>query len=39
MIKTAATGSNNKSAVLASYQVFLLLARSGKPHTIADEVI
>lgn len=38
MIKTA-TGTNNESAVLASYQVSLLVAKSGKPHTIAEELI
>ncbi|XP_046977632.1 zinc finger BED domain-containing protein 5-like [Vanessa cardui] len=38
MMKTA-TGTNNENAVLASYQVSLLVAKSGKPHTIAEELI
>ncbi|CAG9814705.1 unnamed protein product [Phaedon cochleariae] len=38
MMKTA-TGTNNESAVLASYQVSLLVAKSGEPHTIAEELI
>lgn len=39
IINKTATGTNNESAVLASYQVSLLIAKKGKPHTIAEELI
>ena len=33
------SGSNNESAVRASYEVSLLIAEKGKPHTIGEELI
>lgn len=31
------TGTTNNIVVLTSYQASLLIAKSGKPHTIAEE--
>ncbi|XP_025412437.1 zinc finger BED domain-containing protein 5-like [Sipha flava] len=39
LIKKTAIGTNNERAVTASYQVSLLVAKSGKPHTIVEELI
>ncbi|XP_025407292.1 zinc finger BED domain-containing protein 5-like [Sipha flava] len=39
LIKKTAIGTNNERAVTASYQVPLLVAKSGKPHTIVEELI
>jgi hypothetical protein len=39
LIKKIATGSCNENAVKASYEVSMLKAKAGKPHTIAEELI
>nr|XP_022902365.1 zinc finger BED domain-containing protein 5-like [Onthophagus taurus] len=39
LIEKTAFGSNNEKAVIASYQVALLIAKSGKPHTIGENLI
>jgi hypothetical protein len=39
LIKKIATGSCNENAVKASYEVSMLIAKAGKPHTIAEELI
>jgi hypothetical protein len=36
LIKEIATGSCNENAVKASYEVSMLIAKAGKPHTIAE---
>jgi hypothetical protein len=32
-------GTKNEKAVLASYEVVLLMARNGQPHTIGEDLI
>jgi hypothetical protein len=39
LIKKIATGSCNENAVKASFEVSMLIAKAGKPHTIAEELI
>jgi hypothetical protein len=39
LIKKIATGSCNENAVKALYEVSMLIAKAGKPHTIAEELI
>jgi hypothetical protein len=39
LIKKIATGSCNKNAAKASYEVSMLIAKAGKPHTVAEELI
>lgn len=38
-IEKIATGCDNENAVFASYDVSLLIAKSGKPHTIEEELL
>jgi predicted CoA-binding protein len=39
LIKKIATGSCNENDVKASYEVSMLIAKAGKHHTIAEELI
>ncbi|KAJ1186107.1 hypothetical protein NDU88_002891 [Pleurodeles waltl] len=39
IIKKTATGSFKKNALKASYEVLMLIAKAGKPHSIVDELI
>ncbi|XP_078503770.1 zinc finger BED domain-containing protein 5-like [Lissotriton helveticus] len=39
IIRKTATGSVNENALKASYEVSMLIAKAGKPHTIAEELI
>jgi hypothetical protein len=39
LIKKVATSSCNENAVKASYEVSMPIAKAGKPHTIAEELI
>ena len=39
MVQKTVTGFNNEKAVRASFEVPQLIAKTGKPHTIAEEVI
>lgn len=38
-IKKIATGTTNEKAIIASYAVSLLIAKSGKPYNIGEELI
>jgi predicted CoA-binding protein len=38
-IKKIATGSCNENAMKASYEVSMFIAKAGKPHTVAEELI
>jgi predicted CoA-binding protein len=39
LTKKIATGSCNENAVKTSYEMSILIAKAGKPHTIAEELI
>jgi hypothetical protein len=39
LIEKITTGSCNENALKISYEVSMLIAKAGKPHTVAEELI